>query len=1312
MKKELKKGDVLRLPLKEIRTENKKSYFIVVYEDREYAISMFEFQKSEPKQDMMTCIVKEVNSGRPVFIQDFSIIYKRFYTEGCIYTFLVRRDCTNLATSYYEVSDWNGLVFRLMNYGTTRLYEGQRVRCRVRSLVDNRLVLELTDEKTDLRNIPLLGIDDVLEEVSASPVITRWFKHVFKKHVLLKDAREAFLADNEAWLLHTVRVIDENIDVWVKYGSKWNSLLLDTYRKVCLFLLEESDFLSACAEGERKSYQKMLSRAAMDAESYMKAIKLMEENKHIHHIDVQLTKMKKSGYLFKPDKRLRELMYIFTLSQGLMQQKMQLIFDIIIGGNKENWMNEPFRSAFVEMLDLYITETRKNIDRLANIEDAHGKDVLEKLIQALAIQLLLATEKDDFDRQVSRSMLYRYLTYVDGGKKDVLLEKSFQCLSEASFSKMEFGWNEIKDLTLLAIKLSSESVENGQTSTNIMQTYLGKKAQLQMTNGHVLIMPESCDYRLVPQIPSWMLPWNKVQISVPNSDVQALTPDTRNLSDYQKWWKSVEYNLFNGTAFQPSSKGRKYRPDKGDTVYIRITGADPTDEEYLLCTVEDNAYEGKGRISRKEIVRYYVKMDLEAFIGGGRKPYLLQAKVCGSDKNGNLLFSMMEGLDNYIRQCLDVGTIVRCVVMEKYKKMYLCISEYGYSVQIPITSDVPNVTFGNYIEVNIENIRSNGIIEGSFVRQIIENFSVQDAFANLIYGYSDDKYYEENEDEKDFSRQEVMLEEEYVYELVHIIDRKAVLDRDYIRTYNYLNVARVVSMLIGNEDLAGYYDERMKLLQMLQDFAINGRVDNTMLFHNHRLKSDMIMNYPLLQTRMLELQAISCLDMPDYNPFLWDILNTTLNIRLRDIAKLVLSYNMLVGFNMFDQREAIKAKLNEILNIDMKTERPRYFGREDLHTEFKSSLVFPAGSNMKPNLKLQTVEIMKIVCGMLNAEGGVVYIGVNNEGVACGIEEDLPYFKNGSLDSFDLHVRNNIAQLMGTGANSYVKTVYPDAGKKTVYALEIQPSPYPVKLEDVYYVRQGSSTWPVMGQDLEQFLHRKEMAISQLGMVSTPAIEADTDVQKTEESKPTTKDAFNYHDDSQIATSRIRQNPIHDWEDGYGEDTLCYLHLMPKNEYMLTEEQCWDDVLLSLAVNERERDGYIVLVYSSGRITKVPVAELLDKTFRSKYKRNNTEDLFFACPATPDDALLIVFKDGNDNNCYRLDDIANLKEGNMFDKGELLTNVCFKEIVACDIIPKNYHASMKKIHNLRNTNLGNMITPQWAPSETAVLTKLGIANFE
>ena len=44
----MKKGDVLLLPIKEIRQENKKSFFIVSHEGREHAIMMFEFQKNDP----------------------------------------------------------------------------------------------------------------------------------------------------------------------------------------------------------------------------------------------------------------------------------------------------------------------------------------------------------------------------------------------------------------------------------------------------------------------------------------------------------------------------------------------------------------------------------------------------------------------------------------------------------------------------------------------------------------------------------------------------------------------------------------------------------------------------------------------------------------------------------------------------------------------------------------------------------------------------------------------------------------------------------------------------------------------------------------------------------------------------------------------------------------------------------------------------------------------------------------------------------------------------------------------------------------
>lgn len=1025
--------------------------------------------------------------------------------------------------------------------------------------------------------------------------------------------------------------------------------------------------------------------------------------------------MKKSGYLFKPDKRLRELMCIFTLEKGLMEQKMQLIFDIILGGNKENWTNEPFRTAFIDMLDLYITGTRRRMDALPDIEDAEGGQLLQRIIQALAIQLLLATRNDEVDRQLNCSMLYRYLTYVDGGKKDVLLEKSFRCLSETSMNGLGFGWEEVNDLTLMAIRLSSTLPVASQESAGIIQNWQGQKAQLHLTENGVTVSPVEKQVAPSPQIPSWMLPWNKFQIAFDATGITPLAQNADKLVDYAKWWKNIEYNLFNGIKPVKVSAKHKYKPEAKDQVYIRITGPDTDNPDCFRCVVEDDHYEGEGRINIKNFVRYNPRMDIKAFANHEGKPYLLLAEVIGHDNNGKLNFNMRDLLGKFIYDSLETGVITQCVVLEEYRNMYLCISEYGYSVQVPIKPDMPRIPIGSYMEVNISNVRSSGTIEGEYIQQILHNFTVQDAFANLIDTYADDKLYEVEEEKEDI-QQEMQLDEAYIIELVHIIDRKAVLDRNHIRTFNYLNVARIIALMLGRTELVEYYDGRMKLLQIFEQFAVNGSVNNKTLHEQGKVNRDLVRNYPLLQTRVLELDAISCMDRPERNGFLWELVSTASNARLVNVARLVLSYNMLLGFGMHDEREAVRTKLNEILNVGLKTERAKYFGREDLHTEFKTSLVYPAENGMKPDLKAQTAEILKVVCGFLNAEGGTLYIGVNNEGVASGISEDLPFFKNGSLDSYDLHVRNAIVAQMGVDANSYIRTEWPESPGKTVYSLVIQPSPYPVKLGDQYYIRQGSSTWPMLGQDLQQFIERKEAERHKLGMAA-PAVdnavltamvsEAD-DTADNGKSKPGKADKFNYQDDSQITTSRIRNNPTHHWDDQYGEDMACILHFLPKNSYMITEQETWDDILLSLSVLGPEADGYIILVYRSGKALKVPVSQLLDKTWFSKYKRNTEEELFFACPATADDALLTVFKNAKGDNCYRVDDVANLAEGTMADKGEPLTNVWFSDIALCDVIPAKYVPELRKIHNLRETTLGNAINEQWAPSDYRCLKKLDV----
>ena len=1308
----LQKGTILELPIKEIRTENKKSYFIVTHEGREHAIIMFDFQKDDPRTDTMRCMVKDVIDGIPVFIQDFSILYRRFYTQGTIYSFMVRRDYTNLAMSYYEVADHYGFIFRLIFHGGKKLHEGQRIRCRVRSLIDNKLVLELVSEEHEQQFSANFLAEDVLDNLDLTDRMYRWVRLRWVNDRRVNLSRENFKGSEEEWVLQLVKELDENMDSWIRPGNENNRELLDCFMQVCLYLLEGSNFLSGFPEQQRKDGQKTLSRAAQSAQAFMKALQLIEEQSHIRYIDIQLTKMKKSGYLFQPDRRLRELMCIFTLEQGLMEQKMQLIFDIIMNGNKEHWRGEPFRSAFIDMLDLYILETRKKIDWMANAEDTQGKQNVDRIIRALAIQLLLATETDDLDRKLNQSMLYRYLTYIDGAKKEVLLEKSFKCLSQTGVSGLDFGWNEVNDLTLMAIKLSSTSRENKSNSTSIMQSYQGQKAQLLLTGDNLLIQPVERYVTLYPQLPEWMNGWCPAQVMLGDGDIHPVAESVRTLLDYQKWWKEIEYNLFNGIRPKTVVTRRKYKPEIKDMVYVRVTGYDPENPEYLLCVIEDEAYEGEGRINCKNFVRYNLRMDMSAFADNDGNPYLLQAQVIGVDKNGRLSFSMKENIWDYIRHCLSIATITRCVVLEKYKGYYLCVSEYGYSVHVSITDDMPEISLGSYMEVIIDNIRSSGTIEASYVRQIIANFSVLDSFANLIDGYADGNVHEV-EDDKVEVQQEILLDEDYIIELVHIFDRKAVLDSDYIKTYNLLNVARILSLLIEKKDLAGYFNERMKLLQMFQSFAINGTVNNAALLEQSKVNGDMIASYPLLQTRVLELQAIGCLDNEERNPFLWEILRTTVNERLQKIVKLVLSYNMLIGFSMFEEKEAIRSKLNEILNIDMKTERPAYFGKEDQHTEFKTSLVYPADNRMKADLEEQTHRIMKVICGFLNAEGGTLYLGVNDEGMACGINDELEYFKNGNLDGFDLHVRNNVVKQLGIHANSCIRVSYPEAGKKIVYALHIEPSIVPVKLNDICYVRQGSSTWPVLGEDLELFLQKKEMQRMQAGempVIVEEVKEVEELSKDTEEVLQKTADIFDYHDDTKIATSRIRHNAIHSWEDGFGEETSFFFHLMPKNEYMVTKKECWDETLLSLAVHNE--DEYIVIVYKDSRIVRVPVSDIVDKTPFNHYKRYSGEEVFFACPVRSDDALLSIVTDDHGNEYYRMDDVTILKEGNMSSAGETLSSVHCDSVVLCDIITQKHKSDFKKVHNLRETKLGNICCAGWGYEVLEAIQKLGIRDIQ
>lgn len=72
---------------------------------------------------------------------------------------------------------------------------------------------------------------------------------------------------------------------------------------------------------------------------------------------------------------------------------------------------------------------------------------------------------------------------------------------------------------------------------------------------------------------------------------------------------------------------------------------------------------------------------------------------------------------------------------------------------------------------------------------------------------------------------------------------------------------------------------------------------------------------------------------------------------------------------------------------------------EGLQVEFKSSILYSATTH-EPSKK-QFLEIAREIAAFANAEGGSLYLGVNNQGYVMGVENDLVHFKdNKDIENF------------------------------------------------------------------------------------------------------------------------------------------------------------------------------------------------------------------------------------------------------------------------------------------------------------------------
>ncbi|SFS29053.1 response regulator [Pseudomonas sp. NFACC42-2] len=137
-------------------------------------------------------------------------------------------------------------------------------------------------------------------------------------------------------------------------------------------------------------------------------------------------------------------------------------------------------------------------------------------------------------------------------------------------------------------------------------------------------------------------------------------------------------------------------------------------------------------------------------------------------------------------------------------------------------------------------------------------------------------------------------------------------------------------------------------------------------------------------------------------------------------------------------------------------------GGETDTVEFKSTLRI----NLRTGLKDREMEfsVLKTLTGFFNASGGTLLVGVNDEGIALGIEKDL--FPN--ADKFQLHFWNIFREAIGTEYSEFIKTEMIEDDEKFIFSVRCLPSNRPVflkwkatgqsKADELFYLRVGPQT--------------------------------------------------------------------------------------------------------------------------------------------------------------------------------------------------------------------------------------------------------------
>lgn len=150
---------------------------------------------------------------------------------------------------------------------------------------------------------------------------------------------------------------------------------------------------------------------------------------------------------------------------------------------------------------------------------------------------------------------------------------------------------------------------------------------------------------------------------------------------------------------------------------------------------------------------------------------------------------------------------------------------------------------------------------------------------------------------------------------------------------------------------------------------------------------------------------------------------------------------------------------------------------ENEFVEFKSSLRYDY-RQIKTNKNLEEI-ILKSIVGFFNAKGGILIIGVDDNGGILGLANDYITLKHKNKDGFQQKIIQLVSNAFGKSMCSFIHTSFHIIDNKEICMVLIEPSKQPTYLrkEDrtLFYLRTGNVTNVLTTQETVKYLKNRKL---------------------------------------------------------------------------------------------------------------------------------------------------------------------------------------------------------------------------------------------